>query len=431
MKMNISKYLASAAALFLACAVVSCKGDNEPDTTATQTHIYLSSADSTTSITEDSDKAVTVEVALSAAASETLTLDFELQGSAAAALDLKGNPVTIAKGATTGSFSVKSKQAGILTAPATATFTIIGLDKSKYNLQENLTITVLPQASASDLTAEQKALLDGYKANLGIDLYPWLGNVALTGTVEFPGSGNRDPFVSPANITLSGSTLFTLSSEATDNTPALDMAVNPMGMSEYLHKSFRQLTVEDKEYFDNADADYSMRLMQLLNWNDASAETFAVTLPGLKITGIDAAAGKASVEFVEEGDNYVLDSSGNPIHDDINDFDLTYDFSADRIPFTYSYTAWDRMLALIEGRNPDALELMSAMLSHPAQYLGISSVLSDDWEIDEDADGVRNLYTEPKGEIDFANGIMTFEFPFDHADQYGYSRVKVVYSLAK
>ncbi|MDE6127358.1 MAG: DUF4929 domain-containing protein, partial [Muribaculaceae bacterium] len=186
-----------------------------------------------------------------------------------------------------------------------------------------------------------------------------------------------------------------------------------------------------KEYFDNADADYSMRLMQLLNWNDASAETFAVTLPGLKITDIDAAAGKATVEFVTEGDNYVLDSAGNPIHDDINDFDLTFDFSYDRVPFNYSYTAWDRMLALIEGRNPDALELMSAMLSHPAQYLGISSVLSDDWEIDEEEDGVRNLYTEPKGEIDFANGTMTFEFPFDHADQYGYSRVKVVYSLAK
>ena len=429
--MNISKYLASAAALLLACAVISCKDDNDPGTSATQTHIYLSSADGTTSIAEDADQAVTVEVALSAAASETLSLDFELQGDAGAVLELEGNPVTITKGATTGTFSVKSKQAGILTEPATATFAIIGLDTSKYNLQENLTITVLPQASAADLTAEQKALLDGYKANLGIDLYPWLGNIALTGTIEFPGSGNRDPFVSPANITLNGSTLFALSAEATDDTPALDMVANPMGMSEYLHKSFRQLTVEDKEYFDNADADYSVRLMQLLNWNDASTETFAVTLPGLKITDIDAAAGKATVEFVTEGDNYVLDSAGNPIHDDINDFDLTFDFSYDRVPFAYSYTAWDRMLALIEGRNPDALELMSAMLSHPAQYLGISSVLSDDWEIDEEEDGVRNLYTEPKGEIDFANGTMTFEFPFDHADQYGYSRVKVVYSLAK
>ncbi|MDE6127199.1 MAG: DUF4929 domain-containing protein, partial [Muribaculaceae bacterium] len=246
--MNISKYLASATALLLACAVVSCKDDNDPGTSATQTHIYLSSADGTTSIAEDADQAVTVEVALSAAASETLSLDFELQGDAAAALELEGNPVTIAKGATTGTFSVKSKQAGILTEPATATFAIIGLDTSKYDLQENLTITVLPQASVADLTAEQKALLDGYKANLGIDLYPWLGNIALTGTIEFPGSGNRDPFVSPANITLNGSTLFALSAEATDDTPALDMAANPMGMSEYLHKSFRQLTVEDKEY---------------------------------------------------------------------------------------------------------------------------------------------------------------------------------------
>lgn len=429
--MNISKYLASAAAILLACSAVSCKDDNGADEPATKTHIYLGTTDGSTSLAEDSEQPITVEVALSAAAKEALTLDFELIGDAAAALELDGNPVTIGKGETTGTFSVKSRQTGILTEAATATFAINGLDASKYDLLENLTITVLPGAAAATLTPEQKALLDGYKETLGIDLYPWMGNVALTGSIEFPGSGTRDPFVAPATITLNGQTLFTLGADATEDTPALDMTANPMGMTEYLHKSFRQLTVEDKEYFDNADADYSVRLMRLLNWSDASAETFAVTLPGLKITSIDPATKKASVEFVVEGDNLVLDSNGNPIHDDINDFDLTYDFSYDRVPFEYSYTAWDRMLALIEGRNPDALELMSSMLSHPAQYLGISSVLTDDWEIDEEEDGVRNLYTEPKGEIDFANGTMTFEFPFDHADQYGYSRVKVVYSLAK
>lgn len=429
--MNISKYLASAAAILLACSAVSCKDDNGADEPATKTHIYLGTTDGSTSLAEDSEQPITVEVALSAAAKEALTLDFELIGDAAAALELDGNPVTIGKGETTGTFSVKSRQTGILTEAATATFAINGLDASKYDLLENLTITVLPGAAAATLTPEQKALLDGYKETLGIDLYPWMGNVALTGSIEFPGSGTRDPFVAPATITLNGQTLFTLGADATEDTPALDMTANPMGMTEYLHKSFRQLTVEDKEYFDNADADYSVRLMRLLNWSDASAETFAVTLPGLKITSLDPATKKASVEFVVEGDNLVLDSNGNPIHDDINDFDLTYDFSYDRVPFEYSYTAWDRMLALIEGRNPDALELMSSMLSHPAQYLGISSVLTDDWEIDEEEDGVRNLYTEPKGEIDFANGTMTFEFPFDHADQYGYSRVKVVYSLAK
>lgn len=430
--MNINKYLASATALFLACFAVSCD-DKDNDTTepATTTHIYLTSADGTTSISEDSDQPITVEVALSAAAKSAVTFDFELQGTAAQALEMEGNPVTIAKGETKGTFTVKSKKGGILTETATATFAIIGLDTKAYDLQENLTITVMPQANIAALTPEQKALLDGYKETLGIDLYPWLSNITLNGTIEFPGSGNRAPFVAPANIALNGTTLFALSADATADTPVLDMAANPMGMAEYLHKSFRQLTVEDKEYFDNADADYSLRLMQLLSWNATSAETFAVTLPGLKITSIDPATKKAAVEFVVEGDNFVLDSKGDPIHDDVNESDLTFDFSSDRVPFEYSYSAWDRMLALIESRNPDALELMSSTLSHPAQYLGVSSVLTDDWEIDEEEDGVRNLYTEPKGEIDFAAGTMTFEFPFDHADQYGYSRVKVVYTLAK
>lgn len=431
--MKACKYLASAAALLLACAVVSCKDDNGPDepAAATVTHIYLTSADGTTSLSEDSEQGVTVEVTLSAPATENLTLDFELTGDGARALTTEGNPVTIAMGATTGSFIVKSRQESVITTASTATFTIIGLDATKYDVRENLTITVLPKASVAALTPEQIALLDGYKENLGIDLYPWLDNVSLSGTIEFPGSGYRAPFVAPANITLNGRTSFALSAEATTDVPVLDMTANPMGMTEYLHKSFRQLTVEDQEYFDNPDAAYSLRLMQILNWNSTSAETFAVTLPGLKITGIDAATKKATVEFVTEGEFFVLGSDGNPIHDDINDYDLTFNGSADRIPFEYTYTAWDRMLGLIEQRNPDALELMSSMLSHPAQYLGVSSVLTDDWEIDEEEDGVRNLYTAPSGEIDFANGTMTFEFPFDHADQYGYSRVKVVYTIGQ
>ena len=49
----------------------------------------------------------------------------------------------------------------------------------------------------------------------------------------------------------------------------------------------------------------------------------------------------------------------------------------------------------------------------------------------DEEEGMPNLYVEPKGTVDFEAGTMTFEFPFDHADQNGYSRVKVVYTIAK
>lgn len=67
----------------------------------------------------------------------------------------------------------------------------------------------------------------------------------------------------------------------------------------------------------------------------------------------------------------------------------------------------------------------------PATHLGLSDVLEDSWEIDEDEDGVSNLYVAPHAEIDFNAGTMTFIFPFDTEDQYGYSRIAVTYTLQK
>lgn len=90
----------------------------------------------------------------------------------------------------------------------------------------------------------------------------------------------------------------------------LDMTENPMGMTEYLYKTLRQLTVDDNEYFALEDDGSGLELMELINWNDKSEESFTVSLPGLKITDIHD--GKATVEFVAEGDDYILNAQANP-----------------------------------------------------------------------------------------------------------------------
>lgn len=427
--MNAIKYLAAAASLLCTTALMSScsdddNGGNNVDVT---THVYLNVPDGTTSLTAGSDASVTVAVTLSAAAREAVSLEFAVEGADASMLTLTDNPVTIAAGTTTGSFTVKASAGVSLTESASFTFSLLA-DATKFDLKENVTVTLLPATVANPLTPEQQALVNGWKEKYGIDLTPWLGNVQLSGTLQFPGDGARDPFVSPDEVTLSGSTLFTLSADADAETPVLDMAENPMGMADYLYRTFRQLTVDDREYFALEEDGTGLELMELIDWNATSDETFSVTLPGLRITSI--ADGKATVEFVAEGENLIYTSAGQPIYSDEYEMDLTYNYAASWIPFHYNYSAWSRQLQLVESGDPLATELLTYGVSAaPATYLGISDVMEDLWEIDEEEEGVANLYVTPRGEIDFKAGTMTFEFPFDHADQYGYSRVNVVYTL--
>lgn len=422
--MNAIKYLAAAASLICASALVSCEKDDAPEN-GIDTHVYLSVADGNTTLTACSGESITVDVTLSTAPSADLKLTLALTEGGSDYLSLDGMPVTIAAGTTTGSFTVTADRD--LDPNEQQTFSFV-LTDGATDLKENVTITVLPSNGAIALTPEQKILVEAWKSKYGIDITPWLGNISLTGTLQFPGDGSRDPFVAPSTVSLAGSTLFALSDESDENTPVLDMKENPMGMSDYLYKTLRQLTVDDREYFALEDDGLGLELMELINWDANSTETFAVSLPGLRITSI--ANGKATVEFVKTGENYIYGSNGKPIFNAEYDMDLTYNWATSWIPFKYDFSAWNRQLSLVEAGNPTALELLTYGVSAaPATYLGVNDVLEDVWEVDEDEDGVANLYVYPRGEIDFNAGTMTFEFPFDHADQYGYSRVKVVYSL--
>ncbi len=426
--MNAMKYLAAATALIMSAAAMSCsESDKDDSKEILTTHVYLNVADGTTTLTAGSTDTITVDVTLSAAATQNVSLKFAPVSDEASVLALIDNPVTINAGSTTGAFKVSVANSSAVTESTSFTFTLVDATPS-FDIKENVTVTVLPATSANPLTPEQLALIETWKSKYGIDLTPWLGNVELSGSLQFPGDGARDPFVAPSTVTLAGSTLFALNEEADEETPVLDMLENPMGMTNYLYRSFLQLTVDDREYFALEDEGTGWELMELINWNSESAETFSVTLPGLRLTSI--ADGKAEIEFVTTGDNYIYGTNGEPIYNEEYDMELTYNFATSRIPFNYSYSAWGRQFDLVEAGDPLAMELLTFGVSAaPATYLGISDVLEDSYEIDEEEDGVANLYVVPKGEIDFEAGTMTFEFPFDHADQYGYSRVKVVYTL--
>lgn len=424
--MKLFHYLAPAAILLFAATAPSCSDDNEPE--APVNHIYLKTSDGTSTMIDKSGETVTVAMSLSAPVAETTTFTIETTGIEAGLVEVEGNPVSIQAGATTATFTVKATGAGTLTQSKSFSFTIANLNSAKFDITQNATITLLPDASMSALTPEQRALVAAWRDTYGIDMAPWIGPVSLRGTIEFPGDGYRTPFIEPATIALSGHTVFGLGADASEATPVLDMTDNPMGMSEYLYKAFRQLTIDDNEYFTDPYNEPALALMEMLGWNATSEETFGVSLPGLKITQIKD--GKATVEFVSEGDDFILGSDGNPIYSEVLEENLVYSDHTSWIPFVYDYSAWSRQLALLESNDPTAMEAQSyGNTAAPGCYLGIGDVLKgDDYDEDEDED---EFFVVPHAEIDFNAGTMTFVFPFMHGDQYGYSRVTVTYTLAE
>lgn len=426
--MNTTKFLASAASLLLTCAMVSCTEDNEPS--SGMTHIYVSSSTGVTSIFQGAE-GITLDITLSAPATEATTLKVTAEGDAAAALEFAPEYVTVAAGATTAQFTVTAT--GAVAEEATATITVSDFDSKKFDVKETLSLTVYPATGAYELNETELAMVEAFKQQYGVDLTPWLGYVDLKGTIEFPGGGSLEAFVEPTTIDLEGVSIFRINPASTPANLILDMTSNPMGMSEYLYSAFRNLTIDDKEIFAYEDEEYNggnLSLMERLNWNSNSIEEFVVSLPGMTFD-IDPATKKGSVNFIVEGDCNATDAEGNILEDQEGE-PLTLNSTADRVNFNYFYTAWNRQVDLFLKKDPIVFEQTCySVFSHPAAHLGLSNVLTNDWEEDIEGEGEESLYCEPKGTVDFEKGTMTFVFPFDHADQYGYSRVKVVYTIAK
>lgn len=429
--MKFLKFLASSLCLVaMATSFQSCSDDDDKDSVDVRNGIYLSFAGGYNQLTDGTDNVLTVNIDLSSTIAAPLTLDIAVANDPNGYVELVGTPVTIAAGARTASFQVKSANKMAATDVQSMNFVINGLDESKFEIKENATFFLYPYNHVPELTPEQTELISRILTTYGIDLTPWMGEVALTGTLEFPGNDYITALNEPTTIDLEGKTGFTLGSNATTDEPSLCMATNPMGMSDYLLHTFRQLTVEDNEYFCNEFNELNLALMNKINWNKVSKELFIVKLDNIRLTNIDKDAKTADLEFVVEEPWYMKDLNGNNIYSEMMGDDLVYNYSYSHIPFEYSYTAWNRLLKLYEQNDPEVTEWINytSMLPAPATKLGTMDAIVDPADLEEDTE---SLYVQPTGKIDFSAGTMTFEFPFDMENQNGYSRVKVTYTLAK
>lgn len=268
-------------------------------------------------------------------------------------------------------------------------------------VKQTLSIRFKPGLRTPELTAEQKALLEGYRQQ-GLDLEKWIGVIPVKVKVVVPATEALEELTNGMTKEYSGKTVITLSELATAGQPILKMTENPMGLTEFLYWLLKEETVDNDEYWYGEFAGpYYKIMMDLIGLSKTSQETFNVSLDNIRVGMPEN--NKAQLAFIGEVTDYM-------------------DETRTAVPLAYDYSAWNRMKEKLDANDQTALECVAnGVIIDPAYYLFTSSIDEDEWD-----DG---NWKEPKGEWDVNGNKLTFSFCFDHSSAGGYSNITVEYTL--
>lgn len=338
--------------LFFSCimaALLSFAGCEETGNEFEGTnYIYLEAKDGKATMFETDEEPLTIEVMLTKALEEDLTVTFDLNGKEGV-VELADNPVTIAAGEKTATFSVVSLNANALEASENYTITIKSLLPEGVELKEALQFVVSPM-SVEALTDAQKAIIDAYKTATGIDLGKYIGAVKVSTVITGTDPDTYEPL---APKTVTGKTVITLSESATAEAPVLKMLVNPMGIQDHMYSILRSVTVDADDYWYG---EYALKcyatLMNTLNWNKTSAEVFEMSLDGITFNADN------SIDFLGDG----MDQ---------------YEGEITIVPFDYSFSAYDRELAATLTKDD---EWASDATANPYYHLNCDDITEDLYE---------------------------------------------------
>ncbi len=277
--------------------------------------------------------------------------------------------------------------------------------KELLEAKEVLTITVKPKINIAKLTTEQKKLLEGYKQK-GMDITPFLGKQKVKTTV-ISNEEDKDYGFPDESVNYEGITVITLSELSTPQQPVLKMTQNPMGMTDFFYDVLKHETIFSDNWYGEYASEYSTKVMNLINWNKTSKETFSASLDSIKIK-----LPKSGVSAVD----YIGKRPGP--YDDPESRDIK-----DCVPFIFHYTAWDRLKKLIDEGNKDGIECDGyGQTSRPDFWINATSSITEDEYGGE-------LFKETTGSINFKEGKMTFEFLTSHDQGYDYNQLKAEYSI--
>lgn len=359
---------------------------------------YITAEEGNTLVIGEENQVVNAKLTLTRKVNQTTPVQLKITDNSGAVVDiLKITPenISIAADSREVSFKITVKEGVSLVKEKRVK---IGIQIQKeIELEKALEIVIKPAVSVQSLTEAQRTLLEGYEAK-GLHLTPFLGKVKVATTIISAKDGALPDFAKEFTKEVEGFSVITLSEQATADQPVLKMTENPMGMTEFFYYVMKKETIENDEYWygEGAGPNYA-KVMALINWNKTSEEIFSATLDGIKIKG------DKTIDYIGKGKD-------------------AYDEDIDVVPFSFTYTAWDRLKKLIGEGNAEAIEVNEqGASSNPQNYLNNTNILTDEYE--------TGAFKASTGSIDYEKGTMTFEFLSSHTSGGDYLSIKVVYSI--
>lgn len=349
---------------------------------------------------DNSTDETVIDIHLVKTVNTPIKLKFALQGNIVEntkILDIENPTIEFLPGQKKAELRIKSTSRKVITEPTNITLSLVE-NNSTLNLEKHLQFTLQPLSSTDELTSDQIELLEHYKRN-GLDLFPLIGDVEMTGTIYFPGDGNLEALYDKKTIQINGITTFTLSEKATAEKPVLKMVSNAMGLESYLYKLFRDLTIDDLVFWNNQSPDAppaNKNIMELIGLTRESKETFEVMLDDIEID-----LNTKEVSYIGKGEDF-------------------YGEEITIIPLTYRYSAYERLQKFINDKNPIAIEsIENGGNINPAAIINNANIEEDDYDNDTWTESTATLSKDK----------LSFKFIIGHSEAGGYINITINYKI--
>ena len=386
----------------------ACSSDNN-DGDKQMTNYVSISAEGNNIINEDDDEEVKFNILIGNTLTADATINLSLEGNDDNVATISPSTIALKAGAKTASFTVKSNKKSLLKSDRVLTVKAIFSDANMKTDGKAVTLTIKPDSDIPVLTAEQQKLIEGYKQNLNIDLTKILGKVKVETLVTFNDDDKIDINDNKETRSFSGVTIITLSEKATADKPVLKMVSNAMGMAAFNYEMLRKKTVEDTEYYTQTP--YGQAVMENIKY-DFNKETFTMTLDGIEVNA-----------------DMTLSFTGKKT--------TIYEEEITTVPFDYTFSAWTRLKEMADAGKSFIVDDGDSKTETPVQDIidggGTLNPYAffDNIDVVADAEKTeyKNIFVVPTGKIDFANGKMTFAFPWYLENTYGCQRVEATYTF--